>query len=65
MRLLLYIKLLYVGNYILHTSGADPKRISELSKFQCEKMSATMFGRREKSFDFRWTKTVLKCISAP
>ena len=33
----------------LYLSGADPERICEFSKFQYEKMSATMVGRR-KSF---------------
>ena len=29
-------------------AGADPERIYEFSKFQCEKMSATMVGRWRK-----------------
>ena len=29
-------------------SGVDPERICEFSKFECEKMSATMVGRRRK-----------------
>ena len=32
----------------IKSSGADPERICEFSKFQCEKMSATMVGRQRK-----------------
>ena len=45
-------------------SGADPEQTCDFSKFEVWKNVGHYGGPTDKIFDFRWTKTVLKCISS-